>query len=196
MDSSSGHPGALSLSTCTTSHRAALRPACSQRARSARALVLVSRFGGIRHARSTGSRSPTSVSQYVPAGKPEPKFEATLTDPSDVAFTSDGSMFVSDGPEIRRFAPDGGVATAYQGDKGEVTELAVGPDDDLYFVEPDTDQVRVLVKAPRAPDLADTPTASATLGWSIVGAIVVLIAAAIFVRHNRKRARPSTEAGT
>ena len=136
------------------------------------------------------------VSQYVPADKPEPKFDATLTDPSDVAFTSDGSMFVSDGPEIRRFAPDGGVATAYHGDKGEVTELAVGPDDDLYFVEPDTDQVRVLVKAPRAPDLADTPTASATLGWSIAGAIVVLIAAAIFVRHNRKRARPSTEAGT
>jgi hypothetical protein len=31
-----------------------------------------------------------------------------------------------------------------------VTELAVGPDDDLYFVEPDTDQVRVLVKVPRS----------------------------------------------
>ncbi len=136
------------------------------------------------------------VGQYHAPEEPEPKFDTALTDPSDVAFTSDGSMFVSDGPEIRRFAPDGGVATAYHGDKGEVTELAVGPGDDLYFVEPDTDQVRVLVKAPRAPDLADTPAASAVLGWSIAGAVVVLIAAVIFVRRNRKRARPSIEAGT
>jgi hypothetical protein len=110
--------------------------------------------------------------------------------PADIAFTSDGTMFASTGREIRRFSADGASTVVYQSAKSGVTELAVGPGDDLYFLEPDTDQVRVLVKAAQAPELSGPGSStSTTLLVSIGGAILVLAGSVLIVRRARNRDR-------
>lgn len=109
---------------------------------------------------------------------------ATVEGAADVAFTSDGTMFVSAGREIRRFAADGASAVVYESDTSAVTKLDVGPNDDLYFLEPAANQVRVLVKPARAPEQS---AGSNPLLLSIGGALVVLAAAFLIVRRTRKR---------
>ncbi len=113
---------------------------------------------------------------------------ATVDDAADVAFTSDGTMFVSTGREIRRFSSDGASAVVYQSDKSSVTTLDVGPNDDLYFLAEGAKQVRVLVKAAQAPELSSGGwSTSPTLLLSIGGALVVLISAFLIIRRARKR---------
>ena len=157
-------------------------------------LYVVINYGGV-HRVVDGKTQPVVRKAYG-QNQQQAKFDTTLEDPKDVAFTSDGTMFVSAGREIRRFSPNGDIATVYRGDKGPVTELDVGPGDDLYFLQPDTDQVRVLVKAADAPALPDPGSAgSVTLGIVICGAIVVLIGAGVLVMRARRRGRPVPAGG-
>jgi len=118
----------------------------------------------------------------------EPKFDVTFEDPTDVAFASDGVMFVSAGREIRRFSPNGDIATVYRSDDSSVTQLAVGPGDDLYFLQPDTEQVRVLVKAAKAPGQSNAgswrPSAP---GPVVIGAVILLLSAGLVVIGVRRR---------
>ncbi len=115
----------------------------------------------------------------------QPKFDAALDDPSDVAFTSDGVLFVSAGHEIRRFSPNGDIATVYRSDRSPVTQLDVGPGGDLYFLQPETDQVRVLVKAADAPPLPGgsggsfplNPVATVAIGMLLLSGLIVFVGA-------------------
>jgi len=119
-----------------------------------------------------------------------PKFDTTIEDPSDVAVTSDGVLFVSAGKEIRRFSPNGDMATVYQNDDSTVTQLSVGPGGDLYFLQPDTNQVRVLVKAAAAPEQSSSSSWSpTTLGPLTTGAVILLLSAGLVVVGVRRRRR-------
>ena len=120
----------------------------------------------------------------------DPKFVVDLEDTADIAFTSDGAMFVSAGRQIHRFSPDGTDTIVHQSDKSAVTQLAVGPGDDLYFLEEDTRQVRVLVKAAQAPEESGLPISAATV---VVSSMLVVLAGA-FVLVWRVRNRPLKDA--
>ncbi|MGB3438648.1 MAG: hypothetical protein WBA97_07820 [Actinophytocola sp.] len=150
-------------------------------------LYVVMTYGGV-HRVVEGKTEPVVRKSYS-QDQQRPKFDTTIEDPNDVAFTSDGVMFVSAGREIRRFSPNGDITTVHRSDHGSVTELVVGPGDDLYFLQPDNDQVRVLVKAADAPELpAPGPSGSVTLGIVICGAFVVLIGTGVFVMRARRSA--------
>ncbi len=126
----------------------------------------------------------------------EPAFDTALEDPADVAFTSDGVMFVSAGPEIRRFSPNGDIATVHRGEDGPVTQLAVGPGGDLYFLQPDTRQVRVLVKAADAPASGESgPGAIGTISPVALGAVLLLMSAGLVVVGVRRHRRSATADG-
>lgn len=93
-------------------------------------------------------------------------------------------MFVSAGSEIHRFSPNGDIEVVHRGVHGPVTQLAVGPGDDLYFLQPDTAQVRVLVKVADAPAVsggASSGVSAGTVALVLVGGGIVLAR----VRANR-----------
>jgi sugar lactone lactonase YvrE len=119
-------------------------------------------------------------------GKAEPVEDLYHSD--DVAVASDGTMFVSTGREIRRFSSGGAGETVYRSDNSGVTQLVVGPNDDLYFLEPNAKQVRVLVEPTQAPELSmsrSRSTIPGTVLLGIGGGIIVLIGAAIVIRRIR-----------
>lgn len=130
-----------------------------------------------------------AVPVVAPAyGDERPKYDVSLEYPSDLAFTSDGTMFVSVGTEIHRFSPNGDTAVVHRGDKGPVTQLAVGPGDDLYFLQPESRQVRVLVRPVAAPEVS-TGTASVPTGWIVFVVLVAGVGAGIFVMARRAARR-------
>ncbi|GAB1511267.1 NHL domain-containing protein [Actinophytocola sp. KF-1] len=122
-----------------------------------------------------------------------PAFDVTLTDPEDVAFTPDGVMFVSAGPEIHRFSPDGTAEVVHRGEHGPVTQLDVGPGGDLYFLQPDTAQVLVLVKAADAPAVAGSASTAVEVGAVVAVALFVLVGGGIAVARVRARRRSAQE---
>jgi hypothetical protein len=122
-------------------------------------------------------------------GAPRPVYDTTLEDPRDIAFTADGAMFVSAGSQIHRFSPDGGVEVVHRGEHGPVTQLAVGPGGDLYFLQPDTAQVRVLVKAADAPAVAGTSSWGFPTGTVVAVALMVLVGGGIALARVRAHRR-------
>lgn len=143
--------------------------------------------------RVVDGRTEPVVRKAFEQQRQRPEFDAVLEDPADVAFTSDGVMFVSAGREIRRFSPNGDIATVHRSADSVVTQLVTGPGGDLYFLQPDTNQVRVLVRAAAAPPLPDAgPSSSATLGWVVFGAIVVVVGGGAFLSGRRNRRKIHT----
>ncbi len=114
-----------------------------------------------------------------------PAYDMTLTDPEDIAFTADGVMFVSAGPEIHRFSPDGEAEVVHRGEHGPVTQLDVGPGGDLYFLQPDTAQVRVLVKAAAAPALPGPASPPIEPGAVVAVVLFVLVGGGIAIARVR-----------
>jgi hypothetical protein len=103
-------------------------------------------------------------------------------------------MFVSAGSEIHRFSPNGDIDVVHHSELGPVTQLAVGPGDDLYFLQPDTAQVRVLVKAGDAPAVSGWASSGAATGTVITVALMVLAGGGIVLArvHAHRRRRRTT----
>ncbi|MBB4905930.1 NHL domain-containing protein [Actinophytocola algeriensis] len=122
-----------------------------------------------------------------------PVYDMTLEDPEDIAFTTDGVMFVSAGSEIHRFSPDGETEVVHRGEHGPVTQLAIGPGGDLYFLQPDTAQVRVLVRAADAPAISGGAPSGISAGTVVTVALVVLVGGGIVLARVRAHRRPTPQ---
>jgi sugar lactone lactonase YvrE len=118
-----------------------------------------------------------------------PATESVVYDPYDVAVASDGTLYVSTVYGIRRVDPDGDIDTIVPGGErtdGTSTEhtpptsLAVDAHDNLYFAEPELNQVRVVVHANQMSGLGGT-----SLWWWLGGAVLVAAAAAVFLWRRR-----------
>jgi sugar lactone lactonase YvrE len=117
-----------------------------------------------------------------------PATDAQLDSPRDVAVTSDGSVFVSTTDGIRRINPEGDIDTVVAGqsvEEGSLTQdtppeaLAVDAHDNLYFTEPQLNQVRVVVRPAAMPDQSGTSL------WWWLGGGALLVAAAAFLLWRR-----------
>ncbi len=122
-----------------------------------------------------------------------PATESVVYAPYDVAVASDGTLYVSTVYGIRRVDPDGDIDTIVPGGErtdGTSTEytpptsLAVDAHDNLYFAEPDLNQVRVVVHANQMSALGGT-----SLWWWLGGALLVAAAAAMFLWRRRTTRR-------
>jgi hypothetical protein len=116
--------------------------------------------------------------------------DAVLREPRDVAVTGDGSVFgTTDG--IRRVDPDGDIDTVVVGQsvqEGSLTqhtppeELAVDAHDNLYFTEPQLNQVRVVVRPAAMPDQSGI----SPWWWLGGGAVALAVAAVGFLWWRRR----------
>jgi hypothetical protein len=123
--------------------------------------------------------------------------DAVLRDPRDVAVTSDGSVFISTDDGIRRINPEGDIDTVVAGQTVQQRSLtlhtspealAVDAHDNLYFTEPELNQVRVVVRPAELPDQSGT-----SLWWWLGGGALVLAAAAAFLWWRRRTSTAETD---
>jgi len=119
-----------------------------------------------------------------------PATEAVIDDPNDVAVANDGTLYISSVHGIRRVDPDGDIDTIVPGGERQdgtstrytpPASLAVDAHDNLYFAEPDLNQVRVVVHANQMSDQSGT-----SLWWWLGGAVVVVAGATVFLWHRRR----------
>ncbi|HEV7652679.1 MAG TPA: hypothetical protein VGP26_31375 [Actinophytocola sp.] len=118
-----------------------------------------------------------------------PATEAVVDNPYDVAVASDGTLYASTVHGIRRVTPDGDIDTIVPGGEradGSSTQytpptsLAVDAHDNLYFAEPELNQVRVAVHANQMSGQGGT-----SLWWWLGAAALLAAAAAVLLWRRR-----------
>ncbi len=116
--------------------------------------------------------------------------DAVVADPTDVAVTEDGTVYIADQAGVRRVDAGGTITTLYEapddtaGDVVRPSGLSVGSNGDVYFVDPSTGQVRVIVQADEVPNPNPFP-------WKITAAVglpLIVVGAALGVWRRRQLA--------
>jgi hypothetical protein len=128
-----------------------------------------------------GNGNTVSSDEAEAAEDGGPAQDASLSNPTDVAVTDDGILFIATEDGVRRVS-DGVIETL---DAGGVvaTRLAVGPAGDLYAAS--TEQIVVIVQ-PAAVTVDRTPWLWI---WLAAGGVVLL--AAVLLLYRRYRHRPT-----
>jgi hypothetical protein len=137
------------------------------------------------------STSPSSAEEDEDGG---PALEASLSHPTDVAVTADGTLFVSTSDGIRRVTTDGDIDTVLpprSDGQPPASTLAVGPGEDLYFLDRNRNELGVLVR----PAELDTPFRFPWVVLWIAVAAVVLAAAGVLVIRRRSRKQAQEQSG-
>jgi NHL repeat-containing protein len=155
--------------------------------------VVAVRGGKARRVAGNGQDSATDDDR----GDGGPATEAVVFDPNDVAVGSDGTLYASTIHGIRRVSPDGDIDTIVAGSERSdgsstyytpPTSLAVDAHDNLYYAQPDLNQVVVVVHANEMSGL-DGGTSP---WWWLGGAALVVAAAAVYL-WRRRATRSATE---